>query len=264
MPGADVSVVIPLFDAEGSIERCLRSVASQSLSVREVIVIDDASAVSFEAPRPLPELAGSPITVIRFPRNRGAAAARNAGVARAQGKYVAFLDADDAWLPEKIAVQYTLMEAGGWSLSGHGYAFLPLAAGQRCVALPPRSRAVARHEFIITNPFFTPTVMALRAGFKPFDESFRRADDYKAWLENFRGGRTFLIDQVMAHGFKQPIGEGGLTGSVTAMHRGFMRVLVSLRREGTVSSLFYLAATGTELCKLPLRFIRVVAKKVLR
>jgi len=57
MPGADVSVVIPLFDAEGSIERCLRSVASQSLSVREVIVIDDASAVSFEAPRPLPELA---------------------------------------------------------------------------------------------------------------------------------------------------------------------------------------------------------------
>lgn len=106
--------------------------------------------------------------------------------------------------------------------------------------------------------------MALREGFRPFDESFRRADDYKAWLENLRVGRSFLIDRVLAHGFKQPIGEGGLTASVSAMHRGFMQVLASLHREGKVSLPFYLTAAAVELCKLPLRRLRVVSRRVLR
>lgn len=259
MADADVSVVIPFFDAADCIGRCLRSVALQSLRVREIIVVDDASAIAFKDLPSLPP-AGDLVTVIRFARNQGAAAARNAGVARAKGKYIAFLDSDDVWMPEKIAVQYALMEAGGWALSGHGYSFLPRPDDRRTADIP-RMRAVARREFMVTNPFFTPTVMALREGFKPFDESFRRADDYKAWLKNLHTGRTFLINRVLAHGFKQPIGESGLTRSVSAMHLGFMQVISSLYREGEVSLPFYLTTACIECAKLPLRHLRVALSR---
>jgi teichuronic acid biosynthesis glycosyltransferase TuaG len=256
MSVADVSVVIPYFEAGDSIARCLASVAAQSLPVREVIVIDDGSA------QPL-ALGGEPVgratslTVARLDRNRGAAAARNEGVRRARAKYIAFLDADDVWLHDKIRVQYALMEQRGWALSGHGYAATPVAEQPGAAAAAPRLRRVRRLEFAVTNPFFTPTVMVRRQGFAPFDEAHRRADDYKAWLENFSAGNTFLIERVLAHGFKPALGHSGLTGSVLTMHRDFIAVLASLRLEDKVSPAFYLAALLVEYVKLPLRWPRL-------
>jgi glycosyltransferase involved in cell wall biosynthesis len=102
----EISVVVPVFNRERELERALASIAAQTCPVSEVIVVDDrstdrsiATAAAFRAP--------FEVVVLRHARNAGASAARNTGLAAARGRWVAFLDSDDEWLPQKIERQMT-------------------------------------------------------------------------------------------------------------------------------------------------------------
>ncbi len=104
-----VSIVVPVFNAALTIERCLRSIEAQSYPNWEAIFIDDASTddgaervAAQNHPR---------IRLIRLPVNCGPSQARNLGIAAAKGELVAFLDADDEWLPEKLARQVAVFAA---------------------------------------------------------------------------------------------------------------------------------------------------------
>ena len=96
-----VSIVIPLFNGEDFIARALNSIKAQSYSNWEVFVVDDGSSDK-----------GADLVAAQYPHvclirqvNAGQAAARNRGIKAAKGKYIAFLDQDDEWLPEKLALQ---------------------------------------------------------------------------------------------------------------------------------------------------------------
>ncbi len=114
-PGARgplVSVVIPAYNAEGTLRATLDSVLNQSHAALEIIVVDDGSTDATEAiARDLARL-DPRLSVITTP-NRGVAAARNTGTAASRADYVAPLDADDLWHPEKIARQLEVIERGG-------------------------------------------------------------------------------------------------------------------------------------------------------
>lgn len=98
-----VSVVVPVFNGAATLGRALGSVLAQSLQDLEVLVVDDGSSDSSLA---VAERVGDPrVRCIRHDRNRGAAAARNTGILAARGRYVAFIDSDDQWLPDKLARQ---------------------------------------------------------------------------------------------------------------------------------------------------------------
>ncbi len=116
--GPNVSVVIPTYNRAGLLGRAVRSVLAQSYEDFEVIVVDDGSTdatagvmANFEDPR---------VRCVRLARNTGAAAARNAGIRRARGKFLAFQDSDDEWLPSKLAKQ---MEAFGRGPEGLGVVY---------------------------------------------------------------------------------------------------------------------------------------------
>jgi len=98
-----VSVVVPAFNSALTIERALRSVAAQSYARWEAIVVDDASAD--DGADRVEALNDPRIRLIRLPLNCGPAKARNLGISAAKGELVAFLDADDEWLPDKLARQ---------------------------------------------------------------------------------------------------------------------------------------------------------------
>ena len=101
-----ISVIIPAYNAGRYLAEAIQSVLAQTLSVHEIIVADDGSAdntaavaLSFPAP-------------VRYHLNphEGTAAARNQGVRVAQGEWLAFLDADDLWQPDKLAAQMALFQ----------------------------------------------------------------------------------------------------------------------------------------------------------
>lgn len=101
-----ISVIIPLYNKEKYLLRAVESVLSQGVAVREVIVVDDGSTDN--GPAQLASLSDPRVRLIRQP-NGGVSAARNTGIDAAVGDYLAFLDADDAWLPGFVDEVQALM-----------------------------------------------------------------------------------------------------------------------------------------------------------
>lgn len=107
---AKCSVVIPAYNCEGFLPDCLQSVCVQSFSDLEVLVVDDGST---DGTASLIEAFSKKDTRVRLlaqPKNMGVAAARNRGILEATGDYIAFVDADDLWCPEKLEKQIKLLE----------------------------------------------------------------------------------------------------------------------------------------------------------
>lgn len=97
-----VSAIIPAYGRVKPTQRAIDSVNNQTYSEIELIVIDDGSNVPLSNKLKLPTDSIVSSKLVRFEDNQGANVARNAGINNARGKYVAFLDSDDEWLPEKI------------------------------------------------------------------------------------------------------------------------------------------------------------------
>lgn len=108
MTGPRVSVVIPAYNREATIERAMRSVLEQSVRDLELIVVDDAS--TDDTVKAVEAVGDTRVRVLRHETNRRAGAARNTGIRAATGDYVAFLDSDDAWLPGKLEKQLAYMD----------------------------------------------------------------------------------------------------------------------------------------------------------
>jgi glycosyltransferase involved in cell wall biosynthesis len=103
-----VSVVITTFDRLKPAQRAVKSVLSQTYTPLEILLVEDGSRSGIE--RWLEEEKLTHVKYVRHEKNQGLAAARNTGLRRASGKYVAFLDDDDEWLPAKLTRQVELFE----------------------------------------------------------------------------------------------------------------------------------------------------------
>ncbi len=196
---ADVSVIVPAWRAAATIGRALASIAAQTVTPKEVIVADDGSddgtAEAAEAAGRM--LSRSRFVLLRTPHG-GAGAARNAALKVARGELVAFLDADDEWLPAKIERSLPHFAADDIVLVSHDYA---LVAKDREIPgncarhfLRARDPAVAlfQRNFIATS-----TVVARRAavlGAGGFDSGLPSAQDYDLWLALvLRPGARFRV-----------------------------------------------------------------------
>ena len=106
MFGMKISVIIPSYNRAHVLGRALDSILMQSYSADEIIVIDDGSRDgTAELLSHYPQ-----IKVIHSSKNRGVSAARNQGIQAARNEWIAFLDSDDAWMPEKLAQQVTAVQ----------------------------------------------------------------------------------------------------------------------------------------------------------
>ncbi|HET9886333.1 MAG TPA: glycosyltransferase family 2 protein [bacterium] len=116
-----VSIITPAHNSERFLSETIRSVLAQTFSNWEMIIVDDVSTDS------TPDLArgfaeeDSRIRVVRLPSSAGAGGARNAGMDAARGRYLAFLDSDDLWLPQKLEVQVEIMRSTGVAFTYAGY-----------------------------------------------------------------------------------------------------------------------------------------------
>ena len=253
-----VSVVIPCYRCTGTIDRALESIVAQTLLPAEVIVVDDGSGDgTLDHLRALSAKHGLDwIQVIALRENQGAASARNAGWELATQRYVAFLDADDAWHPQKIEMQYGVMSMRPEvAMSGHGHETLRSSGVPRSDVPEPTVSMVSKFSMLVSNRFITPSVMLKRDLPYRFLPGRRHIDDHLLWLQILCGGyAAVLISAKLAFTFKPLYGQSGLSAELWKMEQAELENYRILRREGCIG---VIAALGLQMYSL-VKFIRRV------
>jgi glycosyltransferase involved in cell wall biosynthesis len=184
--GPAVSIVMPTFNRLEHLEAAVASVNAQTFDDWELIVVDDGSdKPTREFLRSLPQ---SRTTVVLGPHSGVPAVARNRGIALARGRYIAFLDSDDRWAPDKLRRQVMMMRstpARRWSYT----AVRRIDAAGRVlepsrVVWVPYTGAILKQVLTIEAQIALPTVMAeagLVRELGGFDEQLRMIEDYDLW-----------------------------------------------------------------------------------
>jgi glycosyltransferase involved in cell wall biosynthesis len=105
------SAIVPTYDRPGQCVRAIESVEVQTYAPLELVVVETPSGTSSELPSRIDHLTSCPTTYVETEPDVGISEARNIGINRANGTYLAFLDDDDEWLPEKTETQVDRLEA---------------------------------------------------------------------------------------------------------------------------------------------------------
>lgn len=244
---APVSVVIPCFRCAQTIGRAVASVARQTRRPAEIILVDDASGDrTLAVLREIEQAYPGWVKVLQFDENRGAASARNAGWAAASQPYIAFLDADDAWHPLKIEIQYAYMSAHPEVvLCGHGHRLLA-----REDALPDwevsqcEAHRIHKWPLLLSNKFVTPSVILRSDIGQRFVEKQRYMEDHMLWLIIVcSGGNVVKLSPELAAIYKRPFGIMGLSAQVWSMERGDLGNYRRLYRANCIN-VYQLGALG--------------------
>jgi len=184
----DYSVVIPAYKAAGTLSRALDSVFAQGLPPAETIVVDDGSPDGEEIEAIVARYDGR-VTLLRQ-RNQGPAAARNHGCRVARGHWIAFLDADDSWLPIKLERQLALADDPAVALI-HGRARDERAPLPPVLDLP---RLWERNRICTSMVLVRRTAFEAAGGFDE-DPALIGAEDYNLWLRIAAAGWTIRAVQ---------------------------------------------------------------------
>ncbi len=200
------SVIVPAYSIEAYIGECLESVRRQTDPDFEVIVIDDASTDRTAA---IVERAGQDdprIRLIRNPANAGPSRARNLGIAAARGEWVAFLDGDDWWLPDRLATLLAEAERHGADLVADDFGFYQDGATTPYrTMLPPgftaprllgivellRRDRPGRYDFGLLK--LVARTAFLREHGLVFDEAVRYSEDFLFLIHCLAAGARLLV-----------------------------------------------------------------------
>lgn len=195
-----VSVIMPAYNAGRHVAESVRSVQAQTYAAWELIIVDDGSTDdTAEVVRSL-VVADARVRSVRRP-NGGQGAARNTGLGKASGRLIAFLDADDLWLPEKLAAQLAVLEEKGVDLVyTDGYIFSDEGTEspeEHFYILPGEARGVEMYRTLFnSNRIGTLSVLVKRAaldavGLFDEDRAYQNCEDYDLWMRLARNGASF-------------------------------------------------------------------------
>jgi len=195
----DVSVIIPTRDRRGRLAIALRSALAQRDVAVEILVVDDGSQDGTTAM--VEGLGEGRIRVLRNETPLGESGARNRGIAAARGAWVAFLDDDDLWAPDKLRLQLSAMSGAAreWAYAGE----VTVDDDLRVVdgAPPPSPEAVlsslVRHNSVpagASNVIVGASLLS-RAG--RFDPGLRRTADWDMWLRLARDGPPACVPRPL-------------------------------------------------------------------
>lgn len=262
----DVSVVIPCYRCAATLQRAVASVAAQTTLPREVILVDDDSDDSGKTSAAMEQVQAVYSSVFdvmlrhQVP-NQGPGTARNLGWDLARSRFVALLDADDAWHPRKLEIQTTWMIA-------HPLIMLACHGSEVCRACTDvwgpqpssqvRTRELGVRGLIWKNLVSTRTVMVQRVCSERFVEGSRFAEDFDLWLRIIgNGGRSAVIGTCLARSYEFPLGSSGLSSHLWAMEMGELCALEGVSRRHQLSTTWIRLAQAFSLLKFLRRAIAV-------
>lgn len=228
-----VSVVIPAYRAAPYIAGTIDSVLAQTLTGYEIIVVNDGCPDTEDLERALAPYLDRIIYVVQ--ENRGQAGARNTGIRRATGTFIAFLDQDDQWEPEFLKFQTSVMQADP-DLDVHYcdatfFGDSP-RSGRSVMEFTPSNgeatfhRLVRRECTVLNCAALSRRETVVRVGM--FDESLRYGEDIDLWLRIARqGGRIGYQRKAFA---RCRLRSDSVSMDVDRMFEGYLRVLAAIRK----------------------------------
>jgi teichuronic acid biosynthesis glycosyltransferase TuaG len=225
------SVVIPAYNAESTIEAALASVLAQTLAPLQVIVVDDASQDGTEeiVRRCAQAFSANQIRIqyFRLEKNSGPSAARNKGMREAEGSHVAFLDADDTWSENKLAVVDRFASDPGVFLIFHDYSVS--AESAEGLGDPVYdSRTMSSYGLLVRNPAQTSCAVLRNQSHFAFDEAMRHCEDYDLWVRIAEQHVVLrIIGKPLAQLSRPQLTAGGLSGNTFRMRLGELRVYLN-------------------------------------
>lgn len=194
-----VSIITPVHNSAAYVADTIASVQAQTYSNWELILVDDASADGSVAIIEKLSAADNRIKLYSSKENRGAAKTRNEAIEHAQGRYIAFLDSDDQWMPDKLEKQVNYMQQTG-ALLTHTYYRLMDANGQaqeRVIKAPQKLTYQQMLDFNFIG-CLTGMYNAEQLG-KHYMPDIPKRQDYALWLSIMRSGVTaYAIPEVLA------------------------------------------------------------------
>jgi glycosyltransferase involved in cell wall biosynthesis len=190
-----ISVIIPTYNRAQVLSRAVESVLGQSYNNLELIVVDDGS--SDNTAEAIKEIEDKRIKYIKSSENKGVAAARNAGIKESHGDYIAFLDSDDQWLPDKLKLSLEvfknnsdlnigLVYINGWDFNNGQKSSIFKVSKLSCNVYGNKQRKKNIFPTKIVSPFpsfwVLPKNVISKVGF--FDEAMRNWEDVDFFCQN--------------------------------------------------------------------------------
>ena len=192
-----VSIIMPSYNTAPYIAESIQSVLDQTYENWELIIVDDCSTDDTDSVVSS-YLSDSRIKYLKNERNSGAAVSRNKALREAKGKWIAFLDSDDLWLPNKLQKQISFMEKNGYSFSYTNYEEIDVDGKKNGVRVTGPKKISKTGMFNYCWPGCL-TVM--------YDKSvvgliqiadIKKNNDYAMWLKVCRKATCYLLDENLA------------------------------------------------------------------
>lgn len=193
-----VSIIMPVYNAERFVAESIKSVQAQTYQNWELVVVNDGSTdKSLDIIQSFAEK-DRRIVICNKTKNTGIAKARNSGMKKVSGRYLAFLDSDDLWRPDKLEKQLDFMIENGGRLSFTGLSFID-EAGKSLGYHQKAKCAVSYNQLLKCNVMPTSSIMIDMKRVESFRMPDIKHEDYATWL-------TILKDnQIEAMGINEPL-----------------------------------------------------------
>lgn len=203
-----MSVIMPSYNCGRYVEESIRSVQAQTYRNWEIIFVDDCSTDDTKSIVQKLMAEDERIKFLQNEKNSGAAVSRNYALRKAKGKWIAFLDSDDLWIPEKLEHQIRFMEDNGYSFSYTEYLEMDEESRSMGVSISGPQRVTKAGMYAYCWPGCL-TVMydASVVGLVQI-EDIRKNNDYAMWLKICRKVDCYLLDECLA---KYRIRKGSLS-----------------------------------------------------
>lgn len=238
MPKA--SIIVPAFNVAATLSETLQALSAQTFRDFEIIVVDDGSSDGTVA---IARAHDDPRLRLVRQTNRGLAGARNTGIAHARGTYIGFCDADDLWMPDKLAAHVAHLDANPLvGLSFSGSALIDAASRPLGLSQHPRLRNITAPHVFKRNPVGNGSAPVLRRAaldaiaWRPtqekardwwFDESFRQSEDIECWLR-LALSTDWQVEGVPGALTLYRINGAGLSANTTAQLASWERMVTKL------------------------------------
>lgn len=265
----DFSIIVPFYNNGSHVTRLFLTLGDYiDNNMCEIIIVDDCSNIEdfLILSEYIEKTKANNIYLIRNKNNRGAAFSRQRGVEMAKGNYIAFLDADDGWVKNRIFIlsnymkQYSINILGGATLVIDQENFQTIRDTEFRITI---SKHLNFKDFLFKNYFSTPSVIVRRDIFlkNGFDTTMRYSEDFECWRRIVLDGKAFSLLHTGCYSFKHVfISQNGLSSNTLKMSIGELQGLIKLLGNpiiGFSDKMMVLVSLLYSIVKAVIREIRV-------